>query len=82
MNQTASTATHSHETARCPYCHAETAVELPANYKPVFVSCGLCTKKFIAERRAQGFTVMTVEEAPCFSNPDCREIEMGAGDEE
>ena len=82
MNQAISTPTVSLETARCPYCGAETSLELPINYKPVFAACDGCAKTFIAERLAKGFQVMTVEEAPCSSNPDCREIEIGGGDEE
>jgi hypothetical protein len=70
------------ETAQCPYCQAHTAIELPINYAPVFVYCGSCGKKFIAERRAQGFAVFTAEKAPCCSDPDCREIEMAASDEQ
>ncbi len=70
------------EHANCPYCGAQTGVDLPDNYAPVFVFCDVCTAKFIAERLAEGFQVMTVEDAPYCSNPDLREIEMGAGDEE
>lgn len=67
---------------RCPYCNAETLVELPKNYAPRYVHCNSCTKKFIMERLSQGFKVMTIEDAPCCSDPDCRDIEMGGADEQ
>lgn len=70
------------ENAHCPYCADRTLVELPADYEPVYAYCGCCGKKFIAERLAEGFQVLTIEEAPCCSDPDCREIEMGGSDEE
>ena len=70
------------ETAGCPYCHAHTAIELPDDYAPVYVHCANCQKKFIAERRTTGFAVFTTEGAPCCSDPDCREIEMGNVDEQ
>jgi hypothetical protein len=70
------------ETALCPYCQIHTTIELPDDYAPVFVYCGGCRKKFIAERRAQGFEVFRTEGAPCCSDPDCREIEMGSVDEQ
>ena len=82
MNQAILSPTYSQETARCPYCCADTSLELPSNYRPVFAVCDVCASKFIAERLAKGFQVMTVEEAPCSSNPDCREIEIGGYDEE
>lgn len=70
------------ETTQCPYCQSTTAIELPENYAPVFVHCHHCRKKFIAERRAEGLAVFTAEGAPCCSDPDCREIEMGSVDEQ
>ena len=82
MNQAISPPTYSQEAAICPHCGVETSLELPINYRPVFAFCDGCGKKFIAERLAEGFQVMTVEEAPCSSNPDCREIEIGGSDEE
>ena len=70
------------ESGVCPYCKGETAVHLPGSYKPVFEDCAGCGKTFIAERLAEGFQVFRRENAPCCSDPDCREIEMGGGDEE
>lgn len=70
------------ETAQCPYCQIHTPIELPNNYAPVFVFCDNCHKKFIVERRREGFDVFTEVDAPRCSNPDCREIEMAASDEQ
>ena len=66
----------------CPYCGLDTSVKLPDNYAPRFVHCDACQKKFIVERLAHGFQTLSVEEAPCISNPDCRAIEAGAADEQ
>jgi len=68
--------------AQCPYCSEQTFVNLPGDYEPIYVYCGVCGKKFIVERLAVGFQVLTLEEAPCWSDPDCRAIEMGGSDEE
>ena len=73
---------HSIQKTLCPYCGSSTSVKLPDNYAPRFVHCDLCQKKFIVERRTHGFQSMSVEEAPCISNPDCRAIESGAADEQ
>ena len=70
------------ETANCPYCNGKTGVDLPIDYAPVYAYCSFCSKKFIVERLAVGFQVLKPEEAPCCSDPDCRRIEMGGGDEE
>ena len=70
------------EKAECPYCQKGTVVQLPINYAPVFVYCKNCHKKFIIERRRQGFDVFTTESAPCDSDPDCREIEMSSSEEQ
>ena len=70
------------ETTPCPYCSQRTSVELPATYRPVYAYCGACGKKFIAERLAKGFHTLTLEAAPCFSDPDCRELEMSGTAEE
>jgi hypothetical protein len=70
------------ENALCPYCAEPTRLKLPGNYEPVYAYCNVCGKKYIAERLAKGFQILTLEEAPCWSDPDCRQIEMGAGDEE
>jgi DNA-directed RNA polymerase subunit RPC12/RpoP len=70
------------ETARCPYCREETALQLPPNYAPVYVHCIACGRRFIAERIKNGLNVFRLENAPCSSDPDCRETEMGQGQEE
>ncbi len=70
------------EKTDCPYCGYRASIALPADYAPVFVRCGECRKRFIIERMAEGFKVWTAESAPCCSNPECREIEMGSSDEQ
>lgn len=70
------------EISDCPYCGGQTRVALAQDYAPIFVYCEVCGARFIAERLAKGYQLLTVEDAPCSSNPDCREIEMGAYDEE
>lgn len=82
MNSRQSVRKPSVEKSNCPYCSVETTVNLPEDYRPVFVICEKCEKKFIAERTADGFKVFTREDAPRCSDPDCREIELGGGDEE
>jgi hypothetical protein len=66
----------------CPYCKEKITIKLPENYAPEYRQCRLCNRKFIVERLAEGFQVMKTEEAPCCSDPDCREIEMGGSDEQ
>lgn len=65
----------------CPYCKEGLDVEQHENYSPVFHTCLKCNKRFIVERSLKGFDVFTEQDAPCCSNPECREIEMGAGDD-
>jgi hypothetical protein len=70
------------KTVHCPYCTKETTIDKPKTYAPIYAYCGKCTKKFIVERLAHCIQVLTIEGAPCSSDPDCREIEMGASDEQ
>lgn len=70
------------EIARCPYCRGKTVVQLPPNYAPVYVHCMACGRRFIVERIKNGLDVLRLENAPCSSDPDCREIEMSQGQEE
>ena len=82
MNMTNEAVQTSVETVSCPYCQKDTRVEMPENYAPAYSICEACEKKFIVERLADGFQVLTREAAPCSSDPDCREIEMGSSDEQ
>ena len=68
--------------AKCPYCSESTSIVIPEDYAPVYAFCENCSKKFIVERLADRIQVLTIEEAPCCSDPDCREIEMGGSDEQ
>ncbi len=72
----------SSEDVQCPYCKQATSIEMPENYAPVYRYCKSCHAKFIAERLEVGLQVLKPEEAPCISDPDCREIEMGSSDEQ
>jgi len=60
----------------CPFCQEDLEVEQPKNYAPVFHFCTQCNKRFIVERAVKGFTVLTEQDAPCCSNPECRDLEM------
>ena len=82
MNQSISSGRMAAENTQCPYCSERTTVTLPADYEPVYAYCSACGKKFILERLSEGFQVLKREGAPCSSDPDCREIEIGGGDEE
>lgn len=70
------------KTTKCPYCGESTTIDLPGDFEPIYAFCGSCGEKFIAERQTTGYRVLTREEAPCSSDPDCLEIELGAYDEE
>lgn len=69
-------------TISCPYCAEFSDIELPETFTPIFVTCHACHRRFIAERRANDVAVMTENEAPCMSNPECREVETSATCEE
>jgi Zn ribbon nucleic-acid-binding protein len=81
-NRNTTTLYHFEQTARCPYCRENTAVQLPPDYSPVYVHCIACGRRFIAERIKNGLDVFRLENAPCSSDPDCRETEMGQGQED
>jgi hypothetical protein len=72
----------SEEKTNCPHCHAQTGIHLPTDFAPVFVFCDVCNARFIVVRHTDSFEVLTEADAPCHSNPDCIELEMGAYDEE
>lgn len=67
---------------QCPYCESLTAVEQPRDFAGHYANCLRCGESFILERTAQGCRTWTRHEAPCCSDPDCRESEMAQGDEE
>ena len=66
----------------CPYCGKETPIDIPENYAPTYSRCKPCGKKFILERLKEGLQVYQIGEAPCCSDPECRDIEMGSSDEQ
>lgn len=66
----------------CPYCREQTVVSPAENFAPVYAHCQVCGKRFIVERIEDGVEALKVEGAPACSDPDRREIEMGAGQED
>lgn len=65
-------------TVDCPYCHEGMTVNQAEDYAPQFHECSKCGQKFIVERGASKVKVMKEKDAPCMSNPECREIETSA----
>ena len=65
----------------CPYCETPQEIPTPANYAPRYLDCGECGQRFIMEPGASEINVYRDGEAPCCSDPDCRAIEMGSGDD-
>jgi DNA-directed RNA polymerase subunit RPC12/RpoP len=70
------------EEIQCPYCLKTTDVEPAPDYEPIYARCAVCGKRFILERVIDGIQALKVEGAPVCSDPDRREIEMGAGQED
>ena len=67
---------------RCPYCSHEQTVTTAGDYRPFYVNCGQCSRRFIAEPAQSGVLIYRDGEAPCCSDPECRETEMGtSGDD-
>ncbi|BCS87778.1 hypothetical protein [Pseudodesulfovibrio sediminis] len=64
-------------TINCPYCSGEQTVSTHSNFAPFYVNCPECARRFIAEPTQLGITIFRDGEAPCCSDPDCRDIEMG-----
>ncbi len=67
---------------QCPYCLKRIRVVPAFDYAPIYEHCDACGQKFILERVIDGFQALQIEGAPCSSDPDCREIEMGSGQED
>lgn len=72
----------SEEIVQCPYCRKKTIIRSPSNYAPVYEECKSCGKRFIVERFQDGMDLYKLGEAPCISDPECRAIEWGQGQEE
>ena len=70
------------EKIQCPYCLKTTDVEPAPDYAPIYARCAVCGKRFILERVIDGIQALKIEGAPVCSDPDRREIEMGAGQED
>lgn len=65
------------QTIHCPYCNTRQEVADHGDYRPFYVNCAECDKRFIAEPLKNGTVVYRDGEAPCCSDPECRETEMG-----
>ena len=68
--------------AGCPYCSARQAVDDHGDYRPFYVKCADCSRRFIVEPVRSGAVVYRDGEAPCCSDPECRATEMGASGDE
>lgn len=68
-------------TVTCPLCRTRHQIDQPDGYGPVFHDCRKGKGRFIVERTSKGYDVLAEVGAPCCSNPDCRCVEMSAGDD-
>lgn len=69
-------------TVSCPHCRSDVDVLFDGTYKPRFKICNACWKRFVYEKTRDGMAVIKASEAENCSNPEYRESELGAGDEE
>ncbi len=46
------------ELVQCPYCQKNTRIVPASDYRPIYVNCTVCGKKFIAERIRGGIQAM------------------------
>lgn len=70
------------EPIQCPYCLELSRIIPAEDYRPIFVDCTICGKRFIAQRTREGIEALKIESASVLENPDRREIELSQGDEE
>jgi hypothetical protein len=82
MTQSPKTVTSEVFKINCPYCQKKIPVIPADDYRPIYVQCRVCGKRFIAERIRGGIEAMKIEDASCLDDPDRREIELSQGDEE
>ena len=68
-------------TVQCPYCQAPCEMAEPDDFAPRYETCGGCGRRFVAEPVATGVNVYREGDAPCCSDPDCRALEMGMGND-
>ncbi len=61
----------------CPYCNTRQEIAAHDDYQPFYVNCAECARRFIVEPVQSGTVVYRDGEAPCCSDPECRETEMG-----
>ena len=60
----------------CPYCNTRQDVNDRKDYRPFYVNCADCARRFIVEPVKSGVVVYRDGQAPCCSDPECREMEM------
>lgn len=60
----------------CPYCNTRQDIAEHGDFRPFYVNCADCARRFIAEPVRSGTVVYRDGEAPCCSDPDCRELEL------
>lgn len=65
-----------------PYCQGTVTITQTDDYAPEFHECPKCDQTFIVERGVSKAKVMKEKDAPCMSNPRCREIETSGAEEE
>lgn len=68
-------------TISCPYCQAPCEMTAPRDFAPRYETCSGCGRRFVAEPMALGISTYRECDAPCCSDPDCRELEMGMGND-
>ena len=66
----------------CPHCGAALRTPRPRDYAPREGNCAACGEHFYFERTADSCAVYRPQDAPCCSDPNCRETELSLGDED
>lgn len=66
----------------CPHCGKTSRMERPADFDGRYADCPGCGERLVYQRSSEGVQSWTVADAPCCSDPDCRETEMSFGDED
>jgi DNA-directed RNA polymerase subunit RPC12/RpoP len=69
-------------TLSCPYCESPKEVPWDGTYKPRYWTCEACGRRFIYEPLREGVSCIRQEDATTSSDPELREIEMGASAEQ
>lgn len=62
----------------CPFCGHYNTRPHDGLYAPRYAVCDACGERFIYEPGLERVNTFKPGEAPCCSDPDCRELEMMA----